>query len=369
VSTAAAGASSEAEFFGRLADAQVLVRQRCSSRNPGEITGYAVTLPGDTARGGGPVWFGGGKLAADLTWPKLRARWAPASTQPDEPPFTVQERNAIWEHAAQAAAEASAHIRSLAAASPVSAADAAWATADTLHAAAAALGSRTLHEAADSYDRAGRAAYGRTPRPTPAGNSLRQAARLLAKAGAVGGGHMLTQVRLIAQLAALAEAVISLRHASGTLLRPPPHAGRPSTCTPPHATTAHHPGTHAANRDGQHRANERAWISPCHHSSSRPCRPHLRQARQLARPTITKQATRPNPITHAARSKEPFTPRPSPSRTGPGPPVLSWPRDGHGRLPEGGVPPDVSGQLGRRLGECSRAAGRPGPLARHAAAR
>jgi hypothetical protein len=230
-----------------LADAQVLVRQRCSSRNPGEITGYAVTLPGDTARGGGPVWFGGGKLAADLTWPKLRARWAPASTQPDEPPFTVQERNAIWEHAAQAAAEASAHIRSLAAASPVSAADAAWATADTLHAAAAALGSRTLHEAADSYDRAGRAAYGRTPRPTPAGNSLRQAARLLAKAGAVGGGHMLTQVRLIAQLAALAEAVISVMP-SGTLLRPPPHAGRPSTCTPPPGCTGSIPPTSMTRR-------------------------------------------------------------------------------------------------------------------------
>jgi hypothetical protein len=53
--------------------AGVLVRKRLSTRNPGEVTGYAVALPGDTGRGG-PVWFGGGKLATDLTWPRLRSR-------------------------------------------------------------------------------------------------------------------------------------------------------------------------------------------------------------------------------------------------------------------------------------------------------
>jgi hypothetical protein len=74
VSTAAAGSASEEEFFARLADAGLLVRQRRSTRDPGEVTGYAVALSDDTARGGGPVWFGGGKLAADLTLPKLRSR-------------------------------------------------------------------------------------------------------------------------------------------------------------------------------------------------------------------------------------------------------------------------------------------------------
>ena len=75
VSTAAAGAASEQEFFARLDQAGVLVRKRFSTRNPGEVTGYAVALPHDTTRVGGPVWFGGGKLAADLTLPKLRCRW------------------------------------------------------------------------------------------------------------------------------------------------------------------------------------------------------------------------------------------------------------------------------------------------------
>ena len=45
------------------------------------MTGYAVGLPHYTAQGGGIVWFGGGKLAADLPLPKLRRRWAGSGTQ------------------------------------------------------------------------------------------------------------------------------------------------------------------------------------------------------------------------------------------------------------------------------------------------
>ena len=76
VCTAAAGAGSEQEFFTRLRAAGVLVRERYSTVQPDQVTGYAVGLPGHTARDGGVVWYGGGKLAADLTLPKLRARWA-----------------------------------------------------------------------------------------------------------------------------------------------------------------------------------------------------------------------------------------------------------------------------------------------------
>jgi hypothetical protein len=77
VAAAAASANSEQEFFACLDRAGVLVRKRFSVKNPGQVTGYSVALPGDTAKDGGPVWYGGGKLAADLTWPKLRHRWAP----------------------------------------------------------------------------------------------------------------------------------------------------------------------------------------------------------------------------------------------------------------------------------------------------
>ena len=76
VCAAAAGAGSEREFFARLEQAGVLVRKRLSTINPGEVTGYAVGLADHTTKDGGIVWYGGGKLAPDLTLPKLRARWA-----------------------------------------------------------------------------------------------------------------------------------------------------------------------------------------------------------------------------------------------------------------------------------------------------
>jgi hypothetical protein len=38
-----------------------------------------VSLPGDVSKGGAQVWFSGGKLAPDLTLPKLRHRWNTAT--------------------------------------------------------------------------------------------------------------------------------------------------------------------------------------------------------------------------------------------------------------------------------------------------
>jgi hypothetical protein len=75
VCTAAAGARTEQEFFTGLARAGVLVRRRYSAVNPSQVTGYAVGLPEHTGRDGHPIWYGG-KLAADLTLPKLRTRWS-----------------------------------------------------------------------------------------------------------------------------------------------------------------------------------------------------------------------------------------------------------------------------------------------------
>jgi hypothetical protein len=212
VSTAAAGAASEQEFFARLDAAGISVRKRFSTRNPGEITGYAVALTGDTTREDGPVWFGGGKLAADLTLPRLRCRWDPACTRAAER-FTTTERNAVWEHAARTA---DAPARNLGFTGPddPAAADAAWAAADTLHAAAAVLGSRVLRQAADSFDRAARAPYGRVPPVVaPAGIGLRRSARLLSLAASAGDETVRAQMRLVLQLSRLARAVAELREA------------------------------------------------------------------------------------------------------------------------------------------------------------
>jgi len=63
-----------------------------SERNPGELTGYAVALPESVDPGGSPTWFGGGKLAADLTLPKLRARWGVAVPAGDPAGAAAGER-------------------------------------------------------------------------------------------------------------------------------------------------------------------------------------------------------------------------------------------------------------------------------------
>jgi hypothetical protein len=213
VATTAAAANSEDEFFARLGQAGVLVRKRFSVKNAAEVTGYSVALPGDTAKDGGPVWYGGGKLAADLTLPKLRQRWTPDRATPGRlrPDLTAEERNAIWEHATRTVADATAQIRDLTGTNPAAAADAAWATSDTLHVAAAMLGSRILREAADAYDRAARSPYGRIPPPSPAGYRLRQAARLISAFAYLTQDRSMAPILLIAKLAALAEAVAELR--------------------------------------------------------------------------------------------------------------------------------------------------------------
>lgn len=224
VATAAAGAASETEFFARLQASGVLIRKRYSTRNPGEITGYAVALPGDTNRNGEPFWLRGGELAPDLSMPQLLARWAqPSATGPnpqrsaDQPRprtrnLTFGERQALYEHATEAIIRANDAIRRAGRFYPDHAADAAWAAADVLHVTADILNNPHLRDAADAYARAARSPYRRIPTPTREGAGLRTAARDLAVAGALIGGRSFHTVRILIQnLIALIDAVTELR--------------------------------------------------------------------------------------------------------------------------------------------------------------
>ncbi len=95
VCAAAGGAGTERKFFARLGQAGVLVRKRHSTASPGEVTGYAVGLPHHTGKDGGVIWYGGGKLAADLTLPKLRARWVPSAEEYLGPGLPPQMARAV----------------------------------------------------------------------------------------------------------------------------------------------------------------------------------------------------------------------------------------------------------------------------------
>ncbi len=76
VRAAAMAASTEAQWLARLGELGVAVEARWA-RGGDRVVGYRVALA-DTPReqaGSKAVWFGGGKLAHDLTLPALRAGW------------------------------------------------------------------------------------------------------------------------------------------------------------------------------------------------------------------------------------------------------------------------------------------------------
>jgi hypothetical protein len=216
VAEAASQATGEADFFARLRTCGLLVRERYSDLNPGQVTGYAVALPGCTGPDGTPRWYGGGGLLDTLTLPRLRNAWAEPHRTAEycrTPRFTDPECAEIYRHAARQAAAATEHLRRCTPTTPITARTPAWATADALHAAASALHSPILRCAAAGYDRAARAPYGRIPRRSQQGDQLRTAARLLAMTGAT-AGDLTGQVGvLVANLIELADAVAALRQA------------------------------------------------------------------------------------------------------------------------------------------------------------
>ena len=69
----ATAARSEAEFVRRMRGQDVLVRARFAEGTDDVVTGYSVAAK--PATGQRPIWYGGGRLARDLTLPRLRAEW------------------------------------------------------------------------------------------------------------------------------------------------------------------------------------------------------------------------------------------------------------------------------------------------------
>ena len=216
VAGAAEHATDEAGFFIRLRGSGVLVRERFSEVNPGEVTGCAVTLPGCTGPDGTPRWFGrrtpaqhadpdpvarelGTRLRGSGAFRRVPVHWT--GTCRDLP-----SRGPASRHRGE-------HLRHCTASDPDHGADTAWAVADALHTAATATGSPALRGAADTYDRASRSPHGMIPGHTPEGNQLRAAARLLAISGGTTADGMGPAVALAGNLVALIDAVAGLRRA------------------------------------------------------------------------------------------------------------------------------------------------------------
>jgi hypothetical protein len=248
VKTAAATSHGFGEFVDRLAAEGVTVWPRMSERNPEEITGYSVSLNDWTNAAGDPVRFGGGKLAPDLSWPKLTARWEPVTTgrgreqgpqqtpeagrhagpETSTPgpaatprtPLSDAEAEHVWREAERIVREAAEKISADAGTDPDAAADAAWAASDALAGAAAGLegdAGGPITDAAAVFDRAGRDVHRRIPARTDTGTALRSAGRMIALL-APGTNHAGARVAaLTTALAALTAAVADLRQSQSRL--------------------------------------------------------------------------------------------------------------------------------------------------------
>lgn len=245
VRDALAGAASWEGFADRLSVDGVLLRPRFSTTNPGEVTGYAVALRPvgrDAADDRQPVWYGGGKLAPDLTFPRLRQRWVagagagghdergPTRAGADAAPsgrllhLTASEREGLWRAAEHAVETAQHALRAAtdgpgARSGPSAQADAmaaAMGASDVLHAVSRLVERKhggPLREAAEHYDRASRPRRGHVPPATSTSRALRTAARGLLTAAIAKRQDTRQLLQLMTQLAGLAEAVARLREA------------------------------------------------------------------------------------------------------------------------------------------------------------
>ena len=75
VRACATASRDESEFIGRLRDEGIRCRPRYAEGGTDVVVGYSVRLPGADHGPQRSVWYGGGRLARDLTLPALRRSW------------------------------------------------------------------------------------------------------------------------------------------------------------------------------------------------------------------------------------------------------------------------------------------------------
>ncbi|ELS56353.1 relaxase/mobilization nuclease domain-containing protein [Streptomyces viridochromogenes] len=177
----AAAVRSIDEYFTVLRSLGIQVKPRIGPET-GEVTGYSLAAPGDTANGE-PVWYGGSKLAPDLSYNRLCER-LPAQDLADRPQQVVDPAEP-WHRAETAIRDARAVLDS---GDDAVAQGHLNAFGDTLHNLALATNGEhraELQAAARAFNRARRSAIRADHQ---AATALREAARELAYATHDPGG-------------------------------------------------------------------------------------------------------------------------------------------------------------------------------------
>jgi hypothetical protein len=218
VHAVAASSGSAEEFFAGLAGAGIEHHVRYSKVDPDQVTGVAFAMAGHQGRDGRVVFFSGGQLAPDLTWPKLSARWV-RDTKPLPPvDLSGAERQSAWREAERIVREAAERIKAAGPGGLDDAGDMAWAAGDAVRSLAWGLegpDGGPVTDAAESLSRAGREVYGRVPERSDSAMVLRGAGRMVALL-ARGSRSQEAQVQaLMLALSALARSVADLRRIQG----------------------------------------------------------------------------------------------------------------------------------------------------------
>lgn len=240
VQTAAARSHDLPSFQQVLGEAGVQVHLRYSTQRPEEVTGVSFSVTGHVSAAGDPIRYSGSKLAPDLSWRHLQARWTTAPTAGTDTSHRAGPGRADTASGAQAGGEAGwqdaeAIVRSAAdriradhtgpgdpdgadSAGSDDADDAAWAAADV------AFGFAWFMEgarggwhtsAAAAMARAGRVPGAARPVSSPSGRALRGLARTLSTHR--GRRSDPGARRLVAAMSDLAAAVAQRRAAQARL--------------------------------------------------------------------------------------------------------------------------------------------------------
>ena len=112
VRACATASQDESEFIQRLRDEDIRYRARYAEGGTDVVIGYSVRLPGADEGPRRSVWYGGGRLARDLTLPALRRSWGqdedtrravaewsssmPAPRSPAERQAELEQRALMW---------------------------------------------------------------------------------------------------------------------------------------------------------------------------------------------------------------------------------------------------------------------------------
>ena len=233
----------------------MLIRSRTSapSRRSRSVNSSKLVVPASAARtlsrstsrsgpaGAGiePVWFGGGKLAPDLTFPQLQARWCaepngnggPAAPATETAAAAMRaglelnpaERQLLWEAAGLAIVRADSTLLAAVGGDPATRAmaeAAAMAASEVLTSVGRITersGAGPLHQAAAAYDRAARGLRRHPPIPTSAARRTRRAAGALRGMEFVRRGDTRQLLQLVEQLNRLCLTLAALREEQGRL--------------------------------------------------------------------------------------------------------------------------------------------------------